>query len=366
MDASDIQGRAARRSALKFSATGGIKPLQASMENNTPPGRHGRPGQRQQRGPHPAEAETDRRQDPAGHRGGAEAHRERHLRHLPRLRRADRRGAPQRHPVDAGLHHLQGKAERRDATSLAAPQEFYREKLALLQRHQAGARIVSSTTPTTPTSTSSTARRRTCPGSARPSRNSAAGRRRRRAGTHAVRARADAPAPRDRRRRARRAGVRRALAVARRTDDRRPPPRACCASSSASRSSRSASSSRRSPAATDLLGRRADVVGPRTAKCCRRAGSSSRRRDRPRLEPGRPRRAPRLRRLPAPRRLLTTCSSPATTPNRRGRWEAATLSECRRRRPHLSRRGPARTRSRSSRTRPERPHVTRRARSTSI
>ena len=28
-----------------------------------------------------------------------------------RLRRADRRGAAERHPVDARLHHLQGKAE---------------------------------------------------------------------------------------------------------------------------------------------------------------------------------------------------------------------------------------------------------------
>ena len=100
--------------------TGGIKPLQASMENNTPPGRHGRSGQRQQRSPHPAEAEADRREDPAGHRRGAAADRQGHLRHLPRLRRADRRGAAQRDSVDARLHHLQGKTELRD-THDAAP-----------------------------------------------------------------------------------------------------------------------------------------------------------------------------------------------------------------------------------------------------
>jgi hypothetical protein len=43
--------------------------------------------------------------------------------------------------VDAGLHHLQGKAERLTET-LALLQDFYREKLAMLLRHQAGARHV--------------------------------------------------------------------------------------------------------------------------------------------------------------------------------------------------------------------------------
>jgi hypothetical protein len=43
--------------------------------------------------------------------------------------------------VDARLHHLQGKAERvTDLVSLL--QEFYREKLAALLKHQAGARHV--------------------------------------------------------------------------------------------------------------------------------------------------------------------------------------------------------------------------------
>jgi hypothetical protein len=43
--------------------------------------------------------------------------------------------------VDARLHHLQGKAELvTDALGLL--QEFYREKLAMLLRHQAGSRLI--------------------------------------------------------------------------------------------------------------------------------------------------------------------------------------------------------------------------------
>ena len=44
-----------------------------------------------------------------------------HLRHLPRLRRTDRRGAAERHSVDAGVHHLQGKAEGVNSNRAAAP-----------------------------------------------------------------------------------------------------------------------------------------------------------------------------------------------------------------------------------------------------
>src|SRR5207245_47500 len=103
-------------------------------------GRYGRPGQREQRSPHSAEAETDRREDSPGDRGSALAHRERHLRHLPRLRGADRRGAPERHPVDARLHHLQGKAERvTDLRPLL--EEFYRDKLTMMLRHEDAARL---------------------------------------------------------------------------------------------------------------------------------------------------------------------------------------------------------------------------------
>jgi hypothetical protein len=43
--------------------------------------------------------------------------------------------------MDARLHHLQGKAKLVSDT-LALLQEFYREKLAMLLRHQAGARLV--------------------------------------------------------------------------------------------------------------------------------------------------------------------------------------------------------------------------------
>jgi hypothetical protein len=43
--------------------------------------------------------------------------------------------------VDARLHHLQGKAERVTGT-LPILQEFYEEKLAMLLRHQAAARLI--------------------------------------------------------------------------------------------------------------------------------------------------------------------------------------------------------------------------------
>jgi hypothetical protein len=43
--------------------------------------------------------------------------------------------------VDARLHHLQGKAEL-VSDLVALLQEFYREKLAALLKHQAGARLV--------------------------------------------------------------------------------------------------------------------------------------------------------------------------------------------------------------------------------
>ena len=85
-----------------------------------PPGRHGRSGLRQQRSSHPAAAEADRRQDPAGDRRSADADRKGHLRHLPRLRRADRRSPAERHSLDARLHHLQGKAEGVTPTELLA------------------------------------------------------------------------------------------------------------------------------------------------------------------------------------------------------------------------------------------------------
>jgi len=44
--------------------------------------------------------------------------------------------------MDARLHHLQGKAERVSDDVLTTLQEFYRETLARLLRHQAGARFI--------------------------------------------------------------------------------------------------------------------------------------------------------------------------------------------------------------------------------
>src|SRR3989338_8416690 len=106
-----------------------------------PPGRHGGPGERQQRGPHPAQAEGDRREDPSGHRRGAVAHGEGDLRYVPRLRRTDRRSAAQCDPVDPRLHRVQGKAEL-VTELLPLLQEFHRDKLELLLRHEAGARLI--------------------------------------------------------------------------------------------------------------------------------------------------------------------------------------------------------------------------------
>jgi hypothetical protein len=57
------------------------------------------------------------------------------------LRRDDCAGAIERHPVDPGLHHLQGKAKV--VTDLPALlHEFYRDKLAEMLRHIAGARLI--------------------------------------------------------------------------------------------------------------------------------------------------------------------------------------------------------------------------------
>src|SRR5262249_43532473 len=102
-------------------------------------------GQWQQRGPHPAEIEADRRENPSGDRRSVVAHRQRYVRGLPRLRRANRRRTPQRHPLDARLHHMQGKAELVIVASTVTIElliEFYREKFNQLLQHQAHARQV--------------------------------------------------------------------------------------------------------------------------------------------------------------------------------------------------------------------------------
>ena len=121
--------------------TGGIKPLQASMENNT---RQGDMAD-QASGNNEVHIQLKLKQTDAKILQAIEealvADRQGHLRRLPRLRRADCASAAERHSVDARLHHLQGKAEL-VTDLLPLLQEFYREKLAMLLRHQAGARLV--------------------------------------------------------------------------------------------------------------------------------------------------------------------------------------------------------------------------------
>ena len=66
-----------------------------------------------------------------------------HLRRVPRLRRAHCRGAAERDPLDARLHHLQGETEFvTPAELLALLQEFYRETLELFNARQSNARSV--------------------------------------------------------------------------------------------------------------------------------------------------------------------------------------------------------------------------------
>ena len=122
--------------------TGGIKPLQASMENNTRQGDMADQASGNNEVHIAAQAETDRRQDPAGDRRGAVADREGHLRRLPRLRRADRAGAPRTPSRGRASASPARKSRTRDRPPLPLLQEFYREKLALLLRHQAGARLI--------------------------------------------------------------------------------------------------------------------------------------------------------------------------------------------------------------------------------
>ena len=121
--------------------TGGIKPLQASMENNT---RQGDMAD-QASGNNEVHIQLKLKQTDAKILQAIEEALWRiekgHLRRVPRLRRADCRSATERHSVDARLHRVQGKAERvTDLVSLL--QAFHHDKLADLLRHQAGARLV--------------------------------------------------------------------------------------------------------------------------------------------------------------------------------------------------------------------------------
>ena len=154
MDLSPYKEALLRKRGEILAAGGGVKPLTDSTETNTRQGDLGGSGQRQQRSSHPAETEADRRQDPSGHRGSALSDGEGHLRHLPRLRRADRAGPAERDSLDAGLHHLQGKTKHVKATELLDfLREFHRDKLRCCGGTWPRPGTSATTTSTTPTST---------------------------------------------------------------------------------------------------------------------------------------------------------------------------------------------------------------------
>src|SRR5215204_4159158 len=149
----NLSGRVAAQTRGTARWAGGEAAAVDDGEQLRASGRHGRSGCRQQRGSHSAEAETDGRQDPAGDRCGPPPHRRRNLRSVPRLRRADRRGAAHRHSVDPLLYCLQRKAgvvaNRRTDDDMHKDElrqlltDFAAERVAILQRHEASARVVS-------------------------------------------------------------------------------------------------------------------------------------------------------------------------------------------------------------------------------
>ena len=195
---------------------------------------------------------------------------------LPRLRRADRAGPAERHPLDARLHHLQGKAELVKATETArAPAEFYRDKLAhaAAPRRRRAARRALRLQQHLPVRHRPRRHARSA-GCATPSPTWAARSTSvpepddRRAGKGAeAQASVIADGPRCG------AGVRRQVAAARRRAAQRAPPQHAAASSSARRSSTSASSTRRSPAAPTSSAAAPTAPAP-AAACWRRGGSS--------------------------------------------------------------------------------------------
>ena len=146
------------------------KPLQWTMENNS--GRQGDMAD-QASGNNEVHIQLKLKQTDAkilqAIEEALQPHRAGHLRRLPRLRRADRRGAAERDSVDARLHHLQGKAEgvahvtagrAASSSSPISPPSAWRCCSATRPAPASSA----TTTSTTPTSTSSAARRRTSPG----------------------------------------------------------------------------------------------------------------------------------------------------------------------------------------------------------
>ena len=138
MDQSPFKEALLRKRGEILAAGGAAKPLTDVGRYQYAPGRSRRSGERQQRSSYPAQTEADRREDSAGHRRSALPHGKGHLRHLPRLRRADCPRTSQRDSLDACLHHLQGKTKHVKATELLDfLREFHRDKLAMLRRHEA-------------------------------------------------------------------------------------------------------------------------------------------------------------------------------------------------------------------------------------
>jgi hypothetical protein len=129
---------------LELAEAGVVRPLQATMENNS---RQGDMAD-QASGNNEVHIALKLRQTDAKILQAIEEALQRIEKgtywHLPRLRRAHRRGPAARHPLDAGVHRLQGKAKSVKPTELVALlQECYRDRLALVERHKAVAVHVS-------------------------------------------------------------------------------------------------------------------------------------------------------------------------------------------------------------------------------
>ena len=255
---------------------GGIKPLQASMENNT---RQGDMAD-QASGNNEVHIQLKLKQTDAkilqAHRGSAVADRKRHLRRLPRLRRADRRSPAERDSLDARVHHVQGKAgfvnDLLQAPAGVLPREAghpdaargrrasrraVRRQQHLPIHHQPRGHAL-----LLAVDRHHVARRRSRDAARRPLRPAAE------KGRDAWRAPAEGA-------RARRAGVRRSLAAARRGDDQRAAPRH--ASRDPRRDARAEALLRAgAPPATSICSAAVPMPSDRaSARCCPRGGSNS-------------------------------------------------------------------------------------------
>ena len=276
MDLSPFKEALLRKRGEILSAGGGVKPLQASTEINT---RQGDLAD-QASGNNEVHIQLKLKQTDAKILQAIEEALYRMEKgtygDLPRLRRADRAGAPERDSLDPRLHHLQGKAELVKATELlellarvlprqagdaAAPRRgraatsadydfnnTYQYVIAREDMHVRWLRDAITDLGGAPEERAGAAT------------IDAAGK-----GAEAQRRRCIA-ADRDAAQR-----VRRQVAAARRRAAQRPPPQPAAASSSARRSSTSASSTRRSPAATTCSAAAPTAPAPAAASC-RRGG----------------------------------------------------------------------------------------------